>query len=291
MSLRSMTGYGQMTCANDQVRVSVEMKTVNHRFAEFHIRVPREWLALEDISRQELARHVRRGRVDVFLNLEWIGQTADVVVNWKLLDGLIEAEQNLLRRFGKDIEAHTVRDWLKFPDVVQVVPQSTALDEVQDVVLTCLREAALKLVDMRTREGSRLEASFREKLGQLEEQLSLVRRHDREAVANKHLQLQARLAQLHVEVEPERIAQEVVLLVDRSAVDEEIVRLASHIEAFRDTISQSGPVGRRLDFVVQEMHREVNTIGAKAADAKIAAAVVEMKVLVEQLREQVQNVE
>ncbi|MFB5191566.1 YicC/YloC family endoribonuclease [Alicyclobacillus fastidiosus] len=291
MSLRSMTGYGQMTCANDRVRVTVEMKTVNHRFAEFHIRVPREWLALEEVSRQELARHVHRGRLDAFLSLEWVGQTADVVVNWKLLDSLIEAEQILLRRFGKDIEAHTVRDWLKFPDVVQVVSPSTALDEIQDVVLQCLREAALKLVDMRIGEGSRLETSFREKLAQLEEQLSLVRRHDGEAIANKHAQLKARLEQLRVEVEPERMAQEVVLLVDRSAVDEEIVRLASHIEAFRDTIAQSGPVGRRLDFIVQEMHREVNTIGAKAADAKIAAAVVEMKVLVEQLREQVQNVE
>ncbi|GEO25124.1 hypothetical protein AAC03nite_09090 [Alicyclobacillus acidoterrestris] len=291
MTLRSMTGYGQMTLSTEQVVVSVEMKSVNHRFQEFHLRVPKEWLQLEEMARQELGRVIHRGRVDVFVNLEMTSHATEVVVNWNLFDGLLAAEQELLRRFGSELDAHTVRDWLKHPDVVQVVPKRADSAEVERVVRACLQQAAAKLVSMREREGSRLQASFEEKLGRLEACLAHVKEHDRQAVKHKLAQLQARIEQLRIEVEPERLLQEVVLLVDKSAVDEEVVRLASHLESFREALFQTGSIGRRLDFIVQEMHREVNTIGSKALDARIASLVVEMKVLVEQLREQVQNVE
>lgn len=291
MSIRSMTGYGQSVASSGDAKVSVELRAVNHRFAEFHIRLPREWLSLEDEVRRVLGDFIRRGRVDVFISVESNGAAGEVVVNWPLVDAFIDAERQLLQRFGREIEANTVRDWLKHPEVTQIRAVLASAEDMETALVKAVTEAAEQLVDMRTREGLRLHENFLEKLSELRSHLDVVLAYDRSAVERRREQLQARLRQLQVDVDPDRLAQEVVLLVDRGAVDEEIVRLTSHIEAFDETLGQAGSIGKKLDFIVQEMLREVNTIGSKSADAGIAKAVVEMKVLIEQLREQVQNVE
>lgn len=291
MAILSMTGYGQFTAVHQDTRISVEMRTVNHRFAEFHIRLPREWLSLEDGIRRQLGASIRRGRVDVFVNLEGAATKQQVEVNWPLLDQLISAEIALCKRFERAFDADTVRDWLKYPDVVQIRTVEMDADDVRAALEMAVSEATEQLLRMRMQEGERLQANLQEKLQALRQQISFVEARDKVAVATRTAQLRARIQQLQVDVEDGRLAQEVVLLVDRTAVDEEVVRLASHIDAFAQALMQSGSVGRRLDFIVQEMNREVNTIGSKCADALIAKAVVEMKVYVEQLREQVQNVE
>ncbi|WAH35503.1 YicC/YloC family endoribonuclease [Alicyclobacillus dauci] len=291
MAIRSMTGYGRDVQVVADGHVSVEVRTVNHRFSEFHIRLPREWMFLEDAVRKVLARDIQRGRVDVFVSVEGEPSNVDVHVNWALFDKLVEAERELVGRFAEEIHVDTVRDWLKFPDVVQVRPVELAVKDVTCAVNECVSNATLLVIEMRSQEGSRLAQSFTEKLDRLAAHVSIVRDMDRDAITLRTEQLRSRAVQMQLDIEPERLAQEVVLLVDRSAVDEEVVRLASHIDSFREALHRAGPVGRRLDFIVQEMHREVNTIGSKSNDARIAHEVVEMKVLVEQLREQVQNVE
>jgi uncharacterized protein (TIGR00255 family) len=291
MAIRSMTGYGQSSRRQGEFTFSVEVRTVNHRFAEFQIRMPSEWLSQEDEIRRTLMASVKRGRADVFIHVEGAPLKPSVSVNWPLVDALVEAEKTFATRFGLSFEAHTVRDWLKYPDVIRVDTQGFDVLPYVPALLETVKEAAEQLLNMRDGEGARLVHHFRERLCLLRQQLELVRAQDKVSVQLRREQLERRLNGLAMEVAPDRLAQEVVLLVDRSAVDEEIVRLASHIDSFAGALKGSGPVGRRLDFIVQEMHREVNTIGSKSVDSSISSAVVEMKVLVEQLREQVQNVE
>lgn len=286
-----MTGFGRGIGQSSNVSVSVELKSVNHRFAEFHIRVPREWMFLEEDIRRVLGSSVFRGRVDAFVNVEGASVATDVDVNWGLVEALIHTENRLAERFGGEKRTEEVRDWLKYPGVIQIAEQKLDEAETADVVRLAVKEALKELVELRMAEGNRIEDSLVEKLKGIEQQLAVVKSHEESAISSKTEWLKSRFAQLSVELDPDRLTQEVVLLVDRSAVDEEIVRLASHIQGFRDALHGDGAMGRRLDFIVQEMHREVNTIGSKSSDARIGQAVVEMKVLVEQLREQVQNVE
>lgn len=274
-----------------ETAISVEIRTVNHRFAEYSIRIPREWLMLEDEVRQLLNRQVRRGKADVFVAIQRAKSSDDVQVDWNLLGAAMEAERALCERLGEPFPVSQVRDWLKYPNVLRVDPRSDVTEAEKSLLKNTVEGALEALVAMRQREGKRMEGNLLEKLDRLRQYALEVRDVDSEMVETRSVRLKERALQLQVEVDPDRLAQEVVFLVDRSAIDEEIVRFLIHIEAFGEALTTPGVIGRRLDFVVQEMHREVNTIGSKAVDPRITRAVVEMKVLVEQLREQVQNVE
>lgn len=291
MAIRSMTGYGQGISQVSTTRISIEMRTVNHRFAEYNIRTPREWSMLEDTVRQQVSKEIRRGRVDVFVNVERDSTANDIRVDWSFLDAVIGIERELSNRTGISFSTSDVRDWLKYPNVIRVESSREVTDEETTQLCLAVKDATREVVAMREREGERLADNLREKLASLRQYARDVQTFDREGIEVRTSKLKQRLDQLQTDVDADRLAQEVVFLVDRSAIDEEIVRLLIHIDAFYDALHSSEAVGRRFDFIVQEMHREVNTIGSKAFDSRIAERVVEMKVLVEQLREQVQNVE
>lgn len=291
MPCKSMTGFGQSAIASERLDVKVEIRTVNHRFAEFNIRVPREFAQLEDQVRARLASRISRGRTDVFITIESHGEP-HVEVAWPLLDALLRVEREAMARYRQVTEAGGVERWLNHPDVLSVQADVLVADDVAPHLLAAVDAALDHLTQMRSREGERLAKDMAEKLQRLRD---LVSRMSARAAVLPDLyreRLSRRIEETVAgRIDETRIAAEIVLFADRAAIDEELVRLRSHIEEFVAALEQDGPVGRRLDFIVQELHREVNTIGSKSVDLDISKAVVDAKVIIEQLREQAQNVE
>ena len=292
--MRSMTGYGQCRVSQDGREITMEIKTVNHRFLDISCRLPRAMTAYEDAVRKMIGRKLRRGHVDVSVSYLNMRQDAREV---RLDEGLMlqyrEALLNARQLAGK--ERSSIRDenveWiLQQPDVLQV----TVRDEDQEALAALLTNAlhgALDLVTkMRDQEGLQADLTFhlnevarlRDEIAALAPRVPLTYRE----------KLTARVRELGVtEIDPARLAQEVALMADKCAIDEELSRLASHIAQMREAIGADGETGRRLDFLTQELNREVNTIGSKASDAEITKLVVSAKSEIEKLREQVQNVE
>ncbi|MCL6549353.1 MAG: YicC family protein [Alicyclobacillus sp.] len=292
MPCHSMTGYGQAVYDGQQVRVKAEIRTVNHRFLELSLRLPRELLALEDDIRALVARRVARGRGDLFLTLEPLQvQPKRLSVDWSLLDALLEAERAANERCGLADAPPSVSQWLLYPDVIRVESESLDVGAVRGDVLQAVEAACDALARMRAREGTRLAADMAAKLAELRRIADEVAEWAPEAERVHGDKLRRRLREVAGEVDEQRWLTEIAVMADRMAIDEELVRLRSHLAELEQALAQGSPVGRRLDFIVQEMHREVNTMGSKAGDLRIARAVVDAKVIVEQLREQAQNIE
>ncbi|MCL6636510.1 MAG: YicC family protein [Alicyclobacillus sp.] len=289
MGLHSMTGYGQAVLEGTVVRARVEVRTVNHRFAEFNIRSARELFFLEEDVRAHLAQRIHRGRADVYLQAVPLrGAPVQVGVNWPLLEALCAAERHAAERLGGG-EPLSVYRWLTFPDVLQVEAQPLDADLLRADVLAAVDAACTSLTAMRAREGQRIAADMLAKLGELEELTAAIAERAPDIATANRQRLQQRLQD--AAVDEQRIWAEAALLAERMCVDEELVRLSSHIAEFRKSVGEGSPVGRRLDFIVQEMHREVNTIGAKTNDLAVTKWVLAAKAVVEQLREQAQNIE
>ncbi|KPV45339.1 YicC/YloC family endoribonuclease [Alicyclobacillus ferrooxydans] len=288
MPIHSMTGYGQAVLEQSGFRVSVELKTVNHRFAEFQIRLAKEYAVLDEAIRDVLSHFVARGRCDGFISIESTrARDKQVTVDWALLSELVRVEHEA---HARGFELAPV-NWLTEMDVLTVEAVQDDVDEVRGVTLMAVRQACENLVFMRAREGERLAADLHQKLVNLEETIQTLTQSSQRTGQKVRARLLERMKELQLNVPEDRLLTEVALLAERSAVDEELVRLSSHVREFYRSLQDGSPVGRRLDFVVQEMHREVNTIASKASDFDISKAVVDAKTVIEQMREQVQNIE
>ncbi len=293
MGLCSMTGYGYGQAGNEVV-VTVEMRSVNHRYSDFFIRVPREYSFLEDKVRGVVAKNVRRGRVEISVTIEDFREDPRTVkIDWGLLQGYDAAVSQIGERLG--VEPTNRADYLlSLPGVLEPV----AMDEgdarlLNDLVEAAASQAARALVDMRMAEGQRLALVLRKDLQYLTDSLDWVTELARNLPEEYRERLEARIAELvgDMPVDPNRLAAEAAILADRANIDEELVRLRSHLAEFSLALEGDEPVGRKLDFLIQEMNREVNTIGSKSSNVAISQWVVEGKSVIEKLREQVQNVE
>ena len=294
--MRSMTGYGRRQISRDGREMTVELKTVNHRFLDISCRLPRALFFAEDAVRKQIGAALRRGHVDV--NVSYLNTRQDAR-EVRLDEGLVlqyrEALLNARQIAG--LERSSIRDenveWiLQQPDVIQV----TVKDEDQEAVLSLLEEtlaAALSDVTaMRDREGKALQSDLSFHLGEVEKIRDEIAVLAPKVPLIYQAKMQARLQELGVkELDEQRLAQEVALMADKCAIDEELSRLQSHIGQMREALAARDEIGRRLDFLTQELNREVNTIGSKASDAEITKLVVTAKSEIEKLREQVQNVE
>ncbi len=290
--MRSMTGCGRGMARDASWEVQVELKSVNHRFLDISCRVPRNLSFLEDVVRRALTASLKRGHVDVFLTVTSCAESArEVVVDEALARCYYEAAQRLQAITGGKGKLPAWR-LLGMEGVTQV--RETALDE-EAVSALCARaasDAIAQLVEMRTREGAALQADLSAHLDAVAALRQAMVARAPGVVEDYRTRLQARLARVLTEpVEPARLAQEVALLADKCAIDEELSRLDSHLHQMRTYLAAPGETGKKLDFLIQEMNREANTIGSKANDAMLAQAVVDMKSEIEKLREQVQNVE
>jgi len=273
------------------------MKSVNHRYCEIAVRMPREWLAQEDSLKKRVQRLVKRGRVDVFVQIEPDSASGRVVdVDWALADGIWQAGSLLRERFGmRDDDPLSLRDFLAVPGLIRLSEASPPSQEwMGEELLECADEALQKLIGMRQTEGRHLQADLSAKLEVLRRIRSEIAMLAPQVTDSYRVKLRGRIEELLTDasvLDEQRLAMEVALFADRANVDEELTRLASHLAQFGELLNEREPVGRKLDFLVQEMNREANTIGSKANHAEMAALVVELKAELEKIREQAQNIE
>lgn len=289
----SMTGYGTASAQKDNIVVSVDIKTVNHRFLDIHLRVAREYQYLEGTLQQLIRSSLERGRVDVNLNIQ-DASAERFEINGALLRGYLDAADKLKKELGLE-DSLDLKTILSLPGIVQLRERrETEQPEVlPELLAESVRSALEGVVRMREHEGKALRADMAKKLAEIEENVC----HIRELSANlapAHLsKLRERMSQLlsNSEIEPQRLAQEAALLADRSDISEEVARLVSHIDQYRYHMDAPERAGKKLDFLLQELQREANTILSKAGDLEISRHALAIKADIERLREQVQNVE
>lgn len=291
--MRSMTGYGKGTASRDGLTVTAEIKTVNHKFFDWSIKMPKGFLFVEDDAKRAVAAEVQRGHVDVYLTVERdAGVADDYAVDGNLALKYVRTAKNLAESTGVQYDV-TVSSLMKNPDIVSLKAAEIDDETAKSVVLEALGEALIGLVAMREKEGVTQVADISAKLDAIESALGEIASVAPQVVADYRAKLAARIHEALGDNLPEesRIATEVALFADKCAIDEEISRLTAHIAAMRAHLKSTAPVGRKLDFLVQEMNREANTIGSKANDLRITERVLAIKNDIEKIREQAQNVE
>ncbi|WP_448098915.1 YicC/YloC family endoribonuclease [Luteibacter yeojuensis] len=286
--IRSMTAYASAESAGPSGTLTCELRTVNHRYLEISPRLPEDMRGFESAVRERIATRLSRGKVDVTVRLRSEpGSGEGLRVNGSVLSRLSELALDLEQRFPRMHVEFT--ELLRFPGVLQQ-PETDA-DALQGALLEVLDRALAVLGDTRGREGAKLGEMLRERLDAVDKIVGDVRGWIPEIRTALRARLETRLADIRQPVEPGRLEQELVLQITRIDVDEELDRLATHISEARRVLKLKEPVGRRLDFLMQEFNREANTLGSKSVDSRTTNAAVELKVLIEQMREQVQNIE
>ena len=286
--LRSMTAFASAEADIGQGTLSIEIRSVNHRYLELGLRLPEELRTLEPVVRERVAARLSRGKVDLGMRYKPAPTAASaIVLDDALIGRLGETAQAMAAKFPQlNVDFISLLGW---PGVM--LERENNQESLRTAALGVLDDALGQMVASREREGARLGGFLRERLEAIEKIVADVRGHLPDVRAALRARFDARLAELKQPLEPGRIEQEIVLQVQRIDVDEELDRLTAHIAEARRTLGLKEAVGRRLDFLMQEFNREANTLGSKAADPRTTNAAVELKVLIEQMREQVQNLE
>ena len=287
--IKSMTAFARETHLDERGELTWELRAINHRFLELFIRLPEELRNLEPLLRKRLQQRLRRGKLDCALRYAPVpGRATRIQINRAYLRQLVAAGTEVAEILGHAGEPNPFA-LLQWPGVLQ--EQKIDTGPLEEQALATFDRALQRLIDTRAREGQRLQAGLLERCEKLETCVAAVREQMPQVLRAVRQRLLDRLAELRTELDPQRLEQELVLLAQRLDVDEEMDRLSAHLQEVRAVLSTEKPVGRRLDFLMQELNREANTLGAKSADVEITRLAVEMKVLIEQMREQVQNLE
>ncbi len=292
--MRSMTGYGRGDAGKDGFKFTVELNSINRKQSDISINLPKELIELEPRIRDEINAHLSRGRINVVVGSHRTNAKAEDQVELDM--ALAKAYYRAIQKLQKEIKLNgslTLETVLRAPGVMKLAETMVDAESVWPHVEAALRKAIGGLVKMREKEGKFLANDLAERLSLLENGLELIRKTAPEIITRYREQLHARIkeAGLDVSLDDERLVKEVVFFADRADISEEITRLSSHLKQFRDCLKSSEPVGRTLDFLAQEMGREINTIGSKANAAEISQQVVKMKAELEKIREQIQNIE
>jgi uncharacterized protein (TIGR00255 family) len=288
-----MTGFGRARIAQEGLEVVVEVRAVNHRFLDVNLRVPRTYSSFEPQLRKMVGAWANRGKIEISVTRAGSGgMVKGVVVDLKLAECYHECLQELKQRFGLAGEI-TLADMLTLKDVIVPVENEEEIDKESRQVVQCLEEALASFDSMRRVEGDSLwhdiEArlhSVREMAGQVKPLAGLAPQAAKERLERRVQELMA-----NSELSEDRLAQEVALIADKADITEELIRIESHVEQFLGLGRQGSPLGRKLEFLLQELHREISTIGSKSASTDISAYVISMKAEVEKVREQIQNIE
>lgn len=290
----SMTGFGIGEYKNDDYSIVIECKTINHKYLDINPRIPRKISFLEDRLRLLIKDYIKRGRIDIFIKLELINSSgtnlsydSDLASQYYDVISKIKSEFNIS-------EEIRLRDIYRFPDVIKVMESEEDEEKLWDVLSNATKVCMTKLIDMRKTEGKKLEKDIIERTHILEKNILMIEELASTVEDDYRQKLNARICELLDEpniVDENRLAQEVAIFADKSSITEEIVRFKCHIQQLRDTVICNDIVGRKLDFIIQEMNRETNTIGSKVSNINITNLVIEIKSELEKIREQVQNIE
>ena len=291
--LLSMTGYGSAKGSVEGQEITVELKSVNNRYLDCSVRLPRNFLFAEDTVKQAVSAGVSRGKVDVFVSAQASQDSGTVVsVNEELARGYRDAVAHIAETLGLESGLNAF-SLARFPDVLTVERRELDKDKAAAALSEITAKAVEEFNAMREREGERLRRDMLGKLETIEGLVSVVEERSPQTVKEYRERLEARLRDILADrsLDEQRVITEAAIFADRAAVDEETVRLRSHIAQFRTMLEEGSPIGRKMDFLVQEFNREYNTIGSKCSDASLAKVVVDLKSEIEKIREQLQNVE
>ncbi len=294
--IRSMTGYGRGEAALNGRKITVEVRAVNNRYLDCSVKLPRSYIFAEDAVRAKVGAAAARGKVDVFVNIvQTEGEALSVTVNEPLARSYIDALWKLYELGGgqKIKMDYRATDLARFPDVLTVEKREEDRETVEADICAVLELALEDFDQMRTREGEKLAADILGRAEAIERMTGEIEERSPQTVAEYRARLEAKMQEVlaNTQLDESRILTEAAIFADKVAVDEETVRLRSHLGQLRGMLAQGGATGRKLDFLIQEFNREVNTIGSKCSNIEISKTVVDMKAEIEKIREQVQNIE
>ncbi len=287
-----MTGFGRGEFSEGTSTFSVDVRSVNHRYSDVSVRMPRSMSVLEEKVREFAGERISRGKVDVYINYNTFGQNSQVKLDTNLAKAYVDSLNTLKETF--DIRDEISLSLLtRFPDIMALETVEQDMDELWGILKKALEMAFGSLVDMRLREGERLKKDLLEKLVTVKGFVENIKGKSYSIVDEYKNKLYDRIKELtnDIPIDENRLLTEVAVFADKSGIDEEIVRLESHMDELRKALDFNGPVGKKLDFIIQEMNREVNTIGSKITDLGILNNVISIKTEIEKIREQVQNIE
>lgn len=293
MLIKSMTGYGRAVETVGDREFTVELRSVNNRYLDCSVKLPRALAFAEDAVRQRIKTLASRGKVDVFIACNSVSANAvQISLNRPILEGYLQAMRTMVQDYGvsDDISVSTLS---RLPELYQMQRPEEDEEQVTADLLQVLERALIAFDAMRTAEGAAMEADLRRRIGTLFRQIAEIEAGSAQTVADYRARLEAKLREVleNTALDESRILTEAAIFADRVAVDEETVRLRSHLAQMEAMLDGGGPIGRKLDFLLQEMNRETNTIGSKCTDLRQTRIVVDMKAELEKIREQIQNIE
>ena len=292
--INSMTGFGRAETSIQGYKIVLEIRSVNHRYNEIMFKMSKDLLILEDQMKKIVQGYIKRGRVDVFITLDnEENPNQELKVDWNLADQYLEVIKQFKGRLNINGQLD-IKDLLLIPDLIHLGQKNLDLNFITNPILTTLDLACQNLYDMRTKEGMNLHSDLKVRIEGMEALLKRIEKRSPVVIEEYRNKLMLRIAEWLdgvAEIDESRLLNEVAFFSDKASIDEEITRLGSHFQQFLSFLEEKEPVGRKLDFLIQEMNREVNTIGSKANDTQLSQLVVEMKSELEKAREQVQNVE
>lgn len=290
--IKSMTGFGRGKYEKDGRNYSIDIKSVNHKYSDIGIRMPRILNPFEDKIRKKMAESISRGKIDVFVNFENYSNIGNTIhFNLELAKEYVKGLEELAKETGVEYDID-VMALAKMPEVLKVEE-----DESEEILgkelMFALEEALKNFVEMREAEGQKLIEDMEKRIAWIEEKVNEIEKYSGTLVQEYMQKLESRVKELmDTKVADEnRLAQEIVIFSDKSSIEEELTRLKSHIMQFRNFLKENSPIGKKFDFLIQEMNREINTIGSKANCLEITNRVIEVKTEIENIREQVQNIE
>ena len=292
--IRSMTGFGHGEVSNDKnQKVTVEMKSVNHRYCDISLKLPKKLAMVEANIRNIMKEYASRGKIDIYVSYEDLSETA---VSLHYNQAMAEEYMQVFKKMQEDFNIETkitAEALAKYPEVVTIEEVQQDEEVWWELLEAALRQAAEKFVETRTIEGANLKRDLLGKLDQMAADVTFIEERSPQIIAEYRSKLEEKVKEFLEDstIEENRIAAEVTLYADKIAVDEEIVRLQSHISSMTDVLESDESIGRKLDFMAQEMNREANTILSKSSDVDLADHAIELKTNVEKVREQIQNIE
>ena len=291
--IKSMTGFGRCEVLKDSRKFTVELKSVNHRYLDVNIRMPKKLNFFETSIRTLLKSYADRGKVDIFITYEDLSQSqVSVKYNAALAAEYLKYLNQMAEEFSLDNDVR-VSTLSRYPEVFTMEECSEDEDELWNGLKEALEGAFSQFVEMRTKEGERLKEDILLKLDLLSEQIRFIEERSPQIIAEYRTKLEEKMRELleDTQIDDNRIAAEVILFADKICTDEEVVRLKSHIQHMKETLEESNGIGRKLDFIAQEMNREANTILSKANDLDISNRAISLKKEIEKIREQIQKIE
>ena len=291
--IRSMTGYGKQSLIVEKREYQVEVKSVNHRYLDINIKLPKSISYLEDTIKKEISAKIKRGKIDVFITFENNSQEGkNITINKELAKLYIEQLKQLAQeeKISSNIEA---MDIVKLPDVLEIKTDEED-ERIQNELIEVVQGAISKIIEMKNVEGSKIEQDLLQRIDKIENKIMEISAKSTGLIEEYVVKLEKRIKEIlkTEELDKSRLAQEVVIYADKCSIEEEVTRLKSHIYQFRNLISNNNEtIGKKLDFLIQEMNRETNTIGSKANNLEITNGVIDIKTELEDIREQIQNIE